>query len=111
MPAFSLTLPVASTNPARVDAWLTAHGYTVQDGSSLHGDGTVTVLTDRDPSADVQTYTDAPTSAEQLIAAAVTTLRAYLTTVRAIAPALRTPEQKALLSVAVLVHDLAQAAT
>jgi len=42
MPVFTFPLP-AATDPARVDAWLTAKGYTIADGSSLHSDGSVSV--------------------------------------------------------------------
>jgi hypothetical protein len=96
MPTYTLNLPNV-TDPARVDAWLTAHGYTLIDGSSITADGVV-VNVDRDPSADAAAYQDQPTPDEQAASQAWTVLTAYVAAMKKVAPANRTPEQKVLIA-------------
>jgi len=103
MPVFTFPLP-AATDPARVDAFLRARGYVLQDGSSISADETVSCNVDRDPSADlIAAYTDAPTAQQQIVLTAIAYLKnTYVPTVQAIAPASRTPEQRALLAICVI---------
>ena len=98
MPMFTFPLP-AATDPARVDAFLMAKGYTIADGSSLHSDGSVSVSIDRDPASDLPAYTDVPTPGEQALQTAQTVIANYIVMVKAILPAARTPEQKVILAI------------
>jgi hypothetical protein len=108
MPTYTLQLPNV-TDPARVDAWLVNHGYTLEDGSSVRGDGTVVVSVDRDPSGDAAAYQDQPTSDEQTADAAWTLLRAYVAKVKKIAPANRTDDQRAILALLRVLANMADA--
>lgn len=108
MPTYTLQLPTVA-DPARVDAWLKSHGYTLEDGSSVHADGTVTVNVDRDPSTDAAAYQDQPTPDEQTADAAWTLLRAYVAKVKKIAPAQRTDDQRAILAVLRVLANMADA--
>jgi ribosomal protein S11 len=101
MPHFQISLPNA-TDPARVVMFLAAKGYVVADGVSIMTDGTVVFDADRDPTADLAAYTNAPTATEQLKQDALTAVNAYLVFVNALPVATRTHEQNVLLALLVL---------
>lgn len=100
MPTFRLRPPIVIVDPARVDAWLAAHGYQVLDGSSIASDGSLIVNTDRDPSADVAAYQDAPTADELAVQQATAVIKSYVKNVLATAPASRTAEQRVIVALA-----------
>lgn len=101
MPIFTITPPVAATDPARIDAFLAAKGFTVIDGSSVHSDGSVSVTCDRDPSATFKTYSDAATLGETATQTAIAAVKTYLAVTSTIPLVTRTPEQTMLLA---LIH-------
>jgi hypothetical protein len=107
MPIFTAMPGAPATDPARVAAYLQGKGYVLGDGVSLHGDGNVSIDADRDPTADLASYTDAPTPQEQAVLTAVAYLKAtYVPSIQAILPANRTPEQRALLAITVILKSV-----
>ncbi len=89
-------LGAVTNSPQRVAAYLAAKGYVLTDGVSLHGDGSITVECDRDPTADLAAYVDAPTPKEQRVVTAKQAVALYVAAVAAIPAAARTPEQRCL---------------
>lgn len=73
------------------------------DGVSLHGDGSIGVDCDRNPAADLATYADAPTPAEQSVMTAINFLKnTDAPKYTAIPGAQRSDQDNALLSILVI---------
>jgi hypothetical protein len=107
---YTFTLPAGmdplTVTPDRVAAYLTGKGYTVNNGAQIDASGSVTIDLDRDPSADVPAFTDAPTPAETQFAAAKSYLQGtYVPAIQAIPAASRTPEQRAILALCVVLKN------
>jgi hypothetical protein len=93
----------------RIEAWLQARGFQT-DGISAGRDpvtGTVTVIatTDTDPSSVLTSYTSAPTPREVFRANALADARPVIAAIIAKDRATRTPAERALLGLAVLVKE------
>jgi hypothetical protein len=107
MPIYTVHLPQA-LNPFevigdRLNAYLAGKGYAVNGDAQIFGDGSALLTADRDPSTDVATFTNAPTAQETNVANAINYLKStYVPGVLAILPAARTPEQRAILSILVI---------
>jgi len=101
MTLFHTPLPTGATSdPDRIATFLRAKNYALVDGVSVSANNVVFGDCDRDPSADLATYVDTPTPAEQAVITAISYLKTtYLPFVLALAPASRTPEQRALLAI------------
>lgn len=88
----------------RVERWLINHGYAIGEGGVSIADDTVIVDCDRDPRAEIAAYQPTELEDERLANVARAELKGALDAIRAKAPANRTPAERAILAIAVLVR-------
>jgi len=90
----------------RVERWLTNHGYTIGAGGVSVVDDEVVVDADRDPAADVAAYEPTELAEEQGVTLATLSLRNAISDIRAKAPAQRSPAERAVLALTVILREL-----
>lgn len=113
MPLFTVHLP-AQLNPFevvadRLNAYLSGKGYAVIGDAQIFGDGSATLTSDRDPSQDVATFTNAQTQQEQNVNTAIAYLKnTYAPKYRAIPAGQRSDQDNAILSILTILKSQLQ---
>jgi hypothetical protein len=117
MPVFRTPRPAGDESylAGRIEKWLTSKGYVIgaggvsvtnvvaEDGAIS---GEVVVDADRDPAADIAAYQYTELPEESGTALAMASLRNAISDIRAKAPAQRSPAERAVLALTVILREL-----
>ena len=106
MPIYHIAKPPIDDTflAGRIERWLINHGYVIGEGGVSVTATEVVVDCDRDPSAEIGAYEPTELEGERLANVARAELKSALDAIRAKAPENRTPAERAILAIAVLVR-------
>lgn len=106
MPVYRAPRPASTETylAGRIERWLTSKGYVIGAGGVSANDIEVVVDCDRDPTADIAAYVPTDLAEDDGLKLAALSLKNALDAIRAKDPATRSPAERAVLALTVILR-------